>query len=261
MRRAHPSSSREGVELLSERFVIGVDDTDVPDSGGTGPLARLLAAQFVEEGLGESCGVTRHVLLDSPKIARTSQNIAYAVELQSSQSVNDIEDWTVRFVRKHAERRADPGIAILSRHSDMPHVLAFGRRSQQELMKLEDAGTFSSESNVRLRALGGKRLGSIGALAACGLRAGGGDGFYTDLRGLRELAGRMTAGQIRTASELEAIIDEDTGEPLDRDDMIDTADWIRPRLVEGNPLLLTRRSADDRRLWLPVDRRPEGYED
>jgi cobalt-zinc-cadmium efflux system protein len=80
--------------------------------------------------------------------------------------VNDIEDWLVRYVRQAAERRADPGIAILSRHSDMPHVLAFGRRSQNEVMKLDDASTFSAESNVRLRALGGRRLGSIGALAS-----------------------------------------------------------------------------------------------
>ncbi|MFN8639164.1 MAG: hypothetical protein U0360_06830 [Dehalococcoidia bacterium] len=99
---------------------------------------------------------------------RTTSNAAFAVELTSDRSLNDIEDWVVRFVRQHAERRADPGVAILSRHSDMPPVLAFGRRSQTEVMKLGDASAFSAESNVRLRALGGKRAGSVGALAACG---------------------------------------------------------------------------------------------
>lgn len=245
--------------MLTERFVIGVDDTDVAGSGGTGALVRGLAARYAGEGLGESHGVTRHQLIDSPKVARTGENCAYAVELQSDQSVNDIEDWLVRYVRQAAERRADPGIAILSRHSDMPHVLAFGRRSQNEVMKLDDASTFSAESNVRLRALGGKRLGSIGALAAAGLRAGGGDGRYVDLAGLRDLKGRMTAGQMReTCPQLTRILDEGTGEPMDRDDLIDTGDWVRPRLVEGGPLLLARRSETERRLWLLVDRRPEG---
>jgi hypothetical protein len=245
--------------VLTERFVVGVDDTDIEGSGGTGALVRALAARYVEEGLGESRGVTRHLLIDSPKVARTGDNCAYAVELQSDQSLNDIEDWLVRALRQAAERRADPGLAILSRHSDMPHLLAFGRRAQNEVMKLDDASTFSAESNVRLRALGGKRLGSIGALAAAGLRAGGGDGRYVDLTGLRELTGRMTAGQMRqTCPELVRIIDEATGEPMDRDDLIDTGDWVRPRLAEGGPLVLARRSETERRLWLLVDRRPEG---
>jgi hypothetical protein len=144
----------------------------------------------------------------------------------------------------------------------MPHVLAFGRRSQTEVMKLDDASTFSSESNVRLRALGGRRNGSIGALAACGLRAGGGDGRYEHLDGLRELGGRLTAGQMRLrVPDLTKILDEATGEPMDRDDMIDTGDWVRPRLFEGGPLLLARRSPDDRKLWLLVDRRPPDAED
>jgi hypothetical protein len=245
--------------VLTERFIIGIDDTDIDGSDSTGALARALAVQYVEEGLGESHGVTRHQLIDSPKVVRTTDNCAYAIELQTDQSLNDVEDWLVRYVRQHAERRADPGVAILSRHSDMPHVLAFGRRSQTEVMKLADASTFSAESNVRLRALGGKRLGSIGALAATGLRAGGGDGRYVDLTGLRGLAGRMTAGQMREACpQLVRIIDEGTGEPMDRDDLIDTGDWVRPRLVQGGPLLLARRSETERRLWLLVDRRPEG---
>jgi hypothetical protein len=248
-------------EALAERFVIGLDDTDTPESGGTGKLARALAAQFVEEGLGVSRGVTRHQLLDHPRIPMTKRNSCNAVIFESARSLNDVEDWAVRFVRNHAERAADPGVAVLSRHSDMPHVLAFGRRCQQEVMKLDDAGTFSSEANVRLRALGGKRLGSIGALAAAGLRAGGGDGRFVDLAGLRGLEGRMTAGQVRATTELQRIIEEATGEELDRDDTIDTGSWIRPRLVDGEPLLLTVRSGEERRLWLPVDQRTSNEPD
>ena len=40
--------------MLTERFVVGVDDTDIEGSGGTGALVRGLAARYVEEGLGES---------------------------------------------------------------------------------------------------------------------------------------------------------------------------------------------------------------
>lgn len=245
------------VSELAERFIVGVDDTDIEGSGSTGALARDLVIQFVTEGLGQHLGVTRHQLTDSPKVKRTTQNGAFAFELHTNLSLNDIEDWLVRYIRQHAERRADPGLAILSRHSDMPHVLAFGRRSQTEVMKLDDASTFSAESNVRLRALGGKRAGSVGALAAAGLRAGGGDGRFVYLDGLPEITGQMTAGQMRLACPgLTKILNEATGEPMDRDDLIETFDWVRPRLVEGSPLVLAARSPDNWKLWLLVDRRP-----
>ncbi|MCC6236894.1 MAG: hypothetical protein IT299_04885 [Dehalococcoidia bacterium] len=247
---------------LAERFVVGIDDTDAEGAPDTSVLARDLVRQFVDEGLGEHRGVTRHQLTDSPKVKRTTQNHAFALELLSDQSLNDVEDWLVRFVRQHAHRRADPAVAILSRHSDMPHVLAFGRRSQTEVMKLDDASTFSSESNVRLRALGGKRAGSIGALAAAGLRAGGGDGLFVYLDGLRELTGQVTAGQMRERCPgLTRILNEENGEPMDRDDLIETFDWVRPRMFEGGPLVYARRSPDNWKLWLLVDRRLADEED
>lgn len=241
--------------MISEAYVIGIDDTDTAEAGGTGGLVRALAARARADGVGEPEGVTRHALWVSDKVPATKRNHCYALVLRSDRSVLDLEDYLVDFVRAEAEREADPGIAILSRHSDMPHVLAFGRRSQQELMRLDWAQTFSTESNVSLRALGRERRGSIGALAAAGLRAGGGDGYFIDLDGLRELEGRVTAGQIRTRTPIEHVLDQD-GEELDRDDLVETFDWVRPLLEEGQPVLHATRSTEDRKLWLLDHRRP-----
>jgi tRNA(Ile2) C34 agmatinyltransferase TiaS len=243
--------------MISEAFVIGVDDTDTAEAGGTGGLVRALGAQARTDGFGEPEGVTRHALWRSDKVAATERNHCYALVLRSERSVLDLEDYVVDFVRDAAEPAADPGIAIMSRHSDMPHVLAFGRRSQQELMRLDWAQTFSTESNVSLRALGRERRGSIGALAAAGLRAGGGDGYFIDLDGLRELEGRVTAGQIRERTVIEHVLDE-AGEELDRDDVVETFDWVRPHLEEGQPVLHATRSTEDRKVWLLDHRRPAG---
>ena len=243
---------------VREQFVIGVDDTDDPESGGTGPLVRALAVRVEDEGFGSSLGVTRHRLLESAKIASTGRNSALALTVETERGFDEMEDYAVAFVREFAERGADPGVAVLSRHSDMPHILAFGRRSQQEVMKLPDAELFASEGNVRLRALGAKQRGTIGALAAAGLRAGGGDGHYIALRGLEDVRGRVTAGQIRTATAIAKVLDEASGEELDRDDGVDAGEGLWPRLVGGEPVLLTVRSEDDRKLWLPVDRTPPG---
>ncbi len=244
--------------MISERFVIGIDDTDAPsgDGDGTSALARRLAAKAEAEGFATSLGVTRHALTDSDKVRRTDRNLCYAVEIETDRDVLDVEDFVVAFVRGEASREASPGMALLSRHSDMPHALAFGRRAQQEVMKLEEAERYAAEANVLLRGLGGSRAGMIGALAAAGLRGGGKDGRYTDLRGIRDLAGRVTAGQIRATSDLQRILDADEGAELDRDDPIETLDWIRPRVEEGQPVLRVRRSPEDRHLWVPVDRKP-----
>ncbi len=240
---------------ISEQFIIGIDDTDGAGSEGTGALARALAAEVERAGWGQSLGVTRHELFPSDKVPATNENFAYALGIQTERSVLDVEDAVVDFVRNHASRQADPGVAILSRHSDMPHLLAFGRRTQTELMRLDWAQTFATEGNVSLRALGNKRLGAIGALAAAGLRAGGGDGRFIDLTGVRDVEGVITAGEVRARLGIEAVLDED-GEPLDRDDPVETFGWLRPRLEGGKPVVHTRRTAEDRHRFQVVDRRP-----
>lgn len=239
---------------ITEQYIVGLDDTDGTGVEGTGALARALAAHVADAGWGRSLGVTRHQLFDSEKLSYTTGNHCYAVGIETDRNALDLEDDLVEWVRKHAAKDADPGVAILSRHSDMPHVLAFGRRSQTEIMKLEWAQTFSTEANVALRALGRKRLGTIGALAAAGLRAGGRDGRFIDLPTIRDLNGRVTAGNIRERTGVEAVLDE-AGEPLDRDDLVETFGWLRPRLEEGRPVIHTSRSPEGR-FWVVTDRRP-----
>ena len=241
--------------MITEQFIIGIDDTDGAGCEGTGALVRALAAEIESAGWGRSLGVTRHELMPSDKVPATRENFAYALVIETERSVLDVEDDVVDFVRAHASREADPGIAILSRHSDMPHVLAFGRRAQTEVMRLEWAQTFATESNVSLRMLGNKRMGAIGALAAAGLRAGGADGRFIDLAAVREVEGVITAGQVRERFGIETVVDED-GEPLDRDDPVETFGWLRPRLEGGQPEVHTRRTAEDRHRFEVVDRRP-----
>lgn len=242
--------------MVSEQFTIGIDDTGEPDGRGTSQLARAWSDAIEAEGFGQSLGVTRHQLWESPKIPCTGKNRALAIVIETDRTVLDVEDRIVDFVRANAARKANSAIAVLSRHSDMPHALAFGRRSQQELMNLKDAERYAAEANVLIRGLGGNRNGMIGALSAAGLRAGGKDGLFIQLAGIRDIEGRVTAGQIRVRTALESIIDEDTGEELDRDDMIETFNWVRPRMTADKPVLLTKRSPDEKRLWLSVDRKP-----
>lgn len=238
---------------IREQFIIGIDDTDVEGAPGTGMLVRVLAAHVGAGGWGVSLGVTRHELMRSDKIKDTGHNYCYALAVETDRSVLDLEDDLVAYLRQAAAKGSDPGIAVLSRHADLPHVLAFGRRCQTEVMRLDWAQTFADEANVALRSLGRDRRGAIGALAAAGLRAGGNDGRFIDLRGIRDIEGHVTAGQMRERTAIDLIVDE-AGEPLDRDDRVETSGRIRPRLEGGRSVVRCSRSPEDRRLWLPLDR-------
>ena len=240
--------------MVSERFIIGLDDTDILGGRGTSRIVREWTEVIESEGFARTNGITRHQLLKSTKIKATTHNRSVAVAIETDRTVFDIEDHLVQLVREHASGKANPAIAILTRHTDMPHVLAWGRRCQQEILKLVDAERYATESNVLLRGLGGNRNGMIGALAAVGLHAGGKDGVFIQLAGIRDLNGCITAGEIRERTALRHVIDEETGEELDRDDLIDTGDRVRPRMIEGEPVLLTRSSRSDRKLWFTIDR-------
>ena len=62
---------------------IGIDNTDLPDSPGTGKLVRRLGSQLEAHGQGRPLGVTRHQLLVHPSILYTSHNSAACLELES----------------------------------------------------------------------------------------------------------------------------------------------------------------------------------
>ena len=174
--------------MVDEKFTIGIDDTGYLDQHLTTKLMRSWLSQMVEQSLIHSEGITRHQLFESEKISSSYKNRSLAFTFNTSQSIFEIEDQLVDFIRTASSPHANPAIAILSRHSDSLHALAFGRRCKNELLKLSDSEQYASESNVLLRGLGGNRNGMIGALAAVGLRAGGGDGIFVHIDGLEAVS-------------------------------------------------------------------------
>jgi hypothetical protein len=237
--------------MVDEKFTIGIDDTGYLDQHLTTKLMRSWLSQMVEQSLIHSEGITRHQLFESEKISSSYKNRSLAFTFNTSQSIFEIEDQLVDFIRTASSPHANPAIAILSRHSDSLHALAFGRRCKNELLKLSDSEQYASESNVLLRGLGGNRNGMIGALAAVGLRAGGGDGIFVHIDGLEGLKGDQSAGDIRNNSALQHIVDISSGEELDRDDMVKIDSYLRPNLINGGPTQYVQLIANSK-VWTPL---------
>ena len=237
--------------MVAEKFTLGVDDTGHLDQSLTSKLIRNWLLSMKDASLICSEGITRHQLFESEKISSSYKNRALALTFKSSLSIFEIEDQIVEFTRMNSSTKANPAVAILSRHSDSLHVLAFGRRCKNELLKISDSEQYASESNVLLRGIGGNRNGQIGALAAVGLRAGGNDGIFIHLDGLESLKGDQTAGDIRNNSALQHIVDISSGEELDRDDMIKIDSYLRPQLVNGEPTQYVQLITNSK-VWNPV---------
>ncbi|MGH7632013.1 MAG: ABC transporter substrate-binding protein [Gemmatimonadales bacterium] len=153
---------------------IGIDDTDTIDSPGTNQLARRIA-----DRLPAGCHATlilRHQLLVDPRVPYTSQNGSASIAIECGRSYEhrallpmlrrELTTWLVP--------GSDPGLCVTERVP--PDVIAFGTRCQHELVPQADARRIAAAAGIHLEGFGGTEDGVIGALAAVGLLAGGGDG-------------------------------------------------------------------------------------
>jgi hypothetical protein len=233
-----------------DRIVVGIDDTDMPGTPGTGRLARVLCEHYEQASVGRVCGVTRHQLFEGPGVPKTSHNSAAAIVLIDADPLVAGSIGEEFLLRRHAEG-SDPGIAVLIGRAPR-RVLAFALRAQRELVTRSEAESLAAERDIYLRGLAGTRDGVIGALSAAALRADGGDGRFVGLRGIRGLHGKMTVRDILSQSDIAAVVDEETGTPLGDEHVIETRDWVRPRVVGHLPVLVARRNGGG---WVHADAR------
>jgi hypothetical protein len=217
-------------DLAKMILYIGLDDTDNPESRGTGRLARQIAADL--SGDFTLLGVTRHQLLVDPRIPYPSHNSSAAITLEAGDQV----DLNALFERVRAmmvadfQPGSDPGLCVA--RQVLPEISAFGRRAQREVVTRQEAYDLASTHHLRLEGLGGSDDGVIGALAAVGLAASGEDGRYLLLGTLRELSGMLPVGDLLKAG-IRAVQTSD-GEPV-LEGLV-ASEKLRPARRGGQPI-------------------------
>ncbi|MBN2182280.1 MAG: hypothetical protein JW715_10225 [Sedimentisphaerales bacterium] len=230
-------------------ILIGIDDTDNPTSPGTGRLARDLCRELVKRGL-KSPSVTRHQFLVDCSIPYTSHNSGACVAIES----DDIRavDFAFDYIACISAKGSDPGVCIAFSEDVSEEVFNFGKAAQQSILRIEQSFEIARNSNIILRGLGGNCLGVIGALASVGLRARGNDGRFIDMPGLRELPRKVSYERLEEIG-IELVYRDDKRLP-DKNDIYDTLDWARPRLINNKPVLIMEWSEKED-AWIPVDRK------
>ncbi len=222
---------------MTQHYLIGIDDTDNAESRGTGYLSRCLASEIAAAGLGRVTGIARHQLLVDPRIPYTSHNSAISLEVRSDGPSRELIAFSRQRLEDLSADGADVGLCLAEERSVSHALHDFGRRAKVEVLSREEATTLAGASEVYLEGITGDYSGVIGALAAVGLRAGGNDGRFIWLRGVRELRGSHTVERLYELTDIDAVRTLD-GTPLPLEAIVNVEPWPRPVVIAGRAVLL-----------------------
>ena len=220
---------------------IGMDDTDNLTSRGTGHLARHIAAVLAADYT--VLGVTRHQLLEDPRVPCTKRNSCAAIILDVQSMPTSLMEQVQQLMLDDFQPGSDPGLCLAQIVPDI--ITEFGRRAQTELVTQADARSLAKTCNIPLLGLGGDEDGVIGALAAVGLAAGGNDGRYVEVGHIRQLSGLQPVPAILAAGV--TAVQTLAGQPV-AEGLIQT-DKLRPARRNGQPVAVVEQVDD---YWRPL---------
>jgi tRNA(Ile2) C34 agmatinyltransferase TiaS len=233
-------------------WLLGIDDTDNPESIGTGRLARMLATHLEDAGLLAESSTTRHQLLVHPEIPYTSHNSSACVEgAAGDDDAPKLLDAARAFLLENFHEGANPGLCVCRADAVPARMLELGHRAQSEVLSLAAFDDAMAGLEVGLWCSGDTGQGRIGACAGTALRSTGEDGRFIGLPGIRDLEGTLRVRDILARSAV-AAVETVHGRSLGRESKIDTRDWVRPSLRGGRPVYLVR---EDGGRWVPSERR------
>jgi len=223
-----------------------MDDTDMPDTRGTGHLAREIADQL--EDFCEVRGVSRHQLLRDPRVPMTKNNSANVIHVVASQvSIAELAEFVAAAMVREFVPGSDPGLCVAARPGD--GMAAFGRKAKRFLVTVEGALASVCGAKVIARALAGTGDGVIGAVAGVGLASGGNDGRFVRIGAVRELADNVGIQELTRAGVQEVRTLNGTRIKAGR---VLSGGKIRPEIMEHRPVVLVKE--DGAGAWLPVRR-------
>ena len=232
---------------------IGIDDTDNPDTRGTGFRARQLVDRLHEKSIAMAIGVTRHQLLVDDRIPYTSHNSSACLAVTCDNEQENLMNFCREFLLEIAAEGSDIGLCIAD-EDRAGAATGFGKAAQTTLVTREDARAVAGNNGIRLEGLTGDHQGIIGALSAVGLYADGNDGRYIWLQGLRDQAHRlMTLADLLNKTCIDKVALRNGIEIIDPESLIDLGPWPRTVRINKQAVLLVEKTSDNKYKVLDKD--------
>ena len=169
---------------------VALDDTDMPDTTGTGRLSREIAKVLGRDH--QIFGITRHQLFQHPLVPMTSHNSCAVIHLEGEEvSLPDVFEVAKAIILERMADGSDPGLAVADRSQVNGNASGFGLAAKSRLVTRAQACALAREMGVLIAGLGGTCDGVIGAMAGIGLAASGNDGRFILKGALRDLSGQQ----------------------------------------------------------------------
>ena len=211
------------------RVYIGFDDTDVLNSDiGTGKLARRYGKLI--PGECRVWGVVRQQLLVDPAIPYTSHNSSacVVVDCPDRSFIETLRDAAITHMETASLPGSDPGLCLAcADDAALPALETFGLLCTDKVVSQRDA--LLAVGRAHLSGHGGTHDGIIGAAAAVGLTASGWNGRFIEYASLRDFPDRVAVAALSENGIQVVSLDRDACRPRP-EDIVDTKDWLRPRL-------------------------------
>ena len=131
----------------------------------------------------------------------------------------------MNFLKDCLQQGADPGFCICNREQVNEDILRFGEEETKIVLQKQDAIDLARKNNLFLKEVGGSGDGIIGALAGVGLRRKGNSGRFIELRGIRNVHGLVSVGELEKCTGIDSVQDIQ-GNVLEKSEIIDSQDWI-----------------------------------
>jgi len=163
------------------RYYLCIDDTDNPETKGTGWLAEQACDEMHRLGLGSFSRISRHQLFVHEDVPYTSHNSSMCVEVRECAAPEAVIRHMRDFLEHNAAPGSDPGLCLVPGSlsgKDREKLVRFGRDAKCTVLNKGLAYTLAETLGVHLSEHGGTGDGVIGALAGVGLRMDGDDGRY-----------------------------------------------------------------------------------
>ena len=219
------------------KIYLGFDDTDSLDSEyGTGKVVRWFSNELPADC--RMWGVVRQQLLVDDAIPYTSHNSSACLIIESSRNGNllrELAERAEKHLGRHAATGSDPGLCIAAENvPGLAGLMEFGLACTRRVVTQDDARRACT--GIHLTGHGGSNDGIIGAAAAVGLTAAGWYGRFIEFGHLRRLPAELRVDELEEHGIRIMAMDRDALVPKPGDRVL-TQNWVRPRLLGGQPVL------------------------
>jgi hypothetical protein len=163
------------------KYLVCIDDTDMPGTRGTGWLVQALCERIETLGWGTCSAISRHQLFVHEDIPFTSHNSSMCFEINlGTPPMKSVIDFMADYLEKRSQQGSDPGLCVVKLDSSLARkeLINFGKMAKQTVTSKAAAYDLARQAGIHLSEHGGTGDGVVGALAGVGLRLSGNDGRY-----------------------------------------------------------------------------------